>query len=199
MDVPYTLDEATSSNDIMFMERASSQRHRHQHRGRRFPLDCSARAGRTIGSGRAPMSPGRPPAQSIPRSSATPERGNRAVWRRSSASRCQLVNEKGLLDPSSAATPSSCSSRRVNRVTGAQTLTLSDRPELRIDPTAIITTGAIANVSGAQVYSVEAAAHLRAAVLPGRVLLVQRRPASTSPACPISTVPRAATRRRATC
>jgi len=24
MDVPYTLDEATSSNDIMFMERASS-------------------------------------------------------------------------------------------------------------------------------------------------------------------------------
>jgi phosphate-selective porin OprO/OprP len=45
-----------------------------------------------------------------------------------------------------------------NLVTGAQTLTLSDRPELRIDPTALVTTGAIANVSGAQVYSVEAAA-----------------------------------------
>jgi phosphate-selective porin OprO and OprP len=45
-----------------------------------------------------------------------------------------------------------------NLVTGAQTLTLSDRPELRIDPTALITTGAIANVSDAQVYSVEAAA-----------------------------------------
>ena len=37
-------------------------------------------------------------------------------------------------------------------------LTLSDRPELRIDPTVILTTGAIANVSGAQVYSAEAAA-----------------------------------------
>src|SRR5215467_3075348 len=36
-------------------------------------------------------------------------------------------------------------------------LTLSDRPELRIDPTTLISTGAIANVSGAQVYSVEAA------------------------------------------
>jgi len=45
-----------------------------------------------------------------------------------------------------------------NLVTQAQTLTLSDRPELRIDPTSLISTGAIANVSGAQVYGVEAAA-----------------------------------------
>jgi phosphate-selective porin OprO/OprP len=41
---------------------------------------------------------------------------------------------------------------------GKRTLTLSDRPELRIDPTSILTTGAIANVSHAEVYSVEAAA-----------------------------------------
>src|SRR4029078_2638123 len=45
-----------------------------------------------------------------------------------------------------------------NQITGAQTLTLSDRPELRIDPTTLISTGALAGVSGAQVYSVEAAA-----------------------------------------
>jgi phosphate-selective porin OprO/OprP len=45
-----------------------------------------------------------------------------------------------------------------NLVTTAQTLTLSERGELRIDPTTLISTGAIANVSGAQVYSVEAAA-----------------------------------------
>ena len=44
-----------------------------------------------------------------------------------------------------------------NEITGAQTLTLSDRPELRIDPTTLISTGALAGVSGAQVYSVEAA------------------------------------------
>ena len=44
-----------------------------------------------------------------------------------------------------------------NQVTGAQTLALSDRPELRLDPTTLITTGALAGVSGAQVYSAEAA------------------------------------------
>jgi phosphate-selective porin OprO/OprP len=45
-----------------------------------------------------------------------------------------------------------------NLVANTQTLTLSDRPELRIDPTTLISTGAIANVAGAQVYGVEAAA-----------------------------------------
>src|SRR5882757_2158267 len=45
-----------------------------------------------------------------------------------------------------------------NLIAGTQTLTLNDRPELRIDPTTIVTTGAIAGVSGAQVYSAEAAA-----------------------------------------
>src|SRR6201999_1692910 len=44
-----------------------------------------------------------------------------------------------------------------DEITGAQTLTLSDRPELRIDPTSLITTGALAGVSGAQVYSGETA------------------------------------------
>ena len=41
---------------------------------------------------------------------------------------------------------------------GKRTLTLSDRPELRIDPAVLLNTGAIANVSHAEVYSVEAAA-----------------------------------------
>src|SRR5262249_1794668 len=45
-----------------------------------------------------------------------------------------------------------------NLVGNSFTLTLSDRPELRIDPTVIITTGAMSGVSGAQVYSAEAAA-----------------------------------------
>ena len=45
-----------------------------------------------------------------------------------------------------------------NLVTGAQTVTLSDRPELRIDPTTLISTAAIANASSVQVYGVEAAA-----------------------------------------
>jgi phosphate-selective porin OprO/OprP len=44
-----------------------------------------------------------------------------------------------------------------NLIAGTQTLTLSSRSEMRIDPTALISTGAIAGVSGAQVYSAEAA------------------------------------------
>ena len=43
-------------------------------------------------------------------------------------------------------------------VAGKRTLTLSDCPELRIDPAVLLNTGAIANVSNAEVYSVEAAA-----------------------------------------
>ena len=39
----------------------------------------------------------------------------------------------------------------------SQTLTLNDRPELRIDPTTLVSTGALADVSAAQVYSAEAA------------------------------------------
>ena len=45
-----------------------------------------------------------------------------------------------------------------NLIANTQTLTLSDRSELRIDPTTLISTGAIAGASGAQVYSAEAAA-----------------------------------------
>jgi Phosphate-selective porin O and P len=52
-----------------------------------------------------------------------------------------------------------------NLIAGTQTLTLSDRPELRIDPTTLISTGALAGVSG----------NVRPAVLPGRILLVQCR------------------------
>jgi phosphate-selective porin OprO/OprP len=44
-----------------------------------------------------------------------------------------------------------------NLIAGTQTLTLNDRPELRIDPTTLVSTGALAGVSGAQVYSAEAA------------------------------------------
>jgi phosphate-selective porin OprO and OprP len=45
-----------------------------------------------------------------------------------------------------------------NLVDNSFALTLSDRPELRIDPTVIITTDTMSGVSGAQVYSGEAAA-----------------------------------------
>jgi phosphate-selective porin OprO/OprP len=57
-----------------------------------------------------------------------------------------------------------------NLIANTQTLTLSDRPELRIDPTTLVTTGAMANVSGAQVYSVEAAGTYGPLILQGEYL-----------------------------
>jgi phosphate-selective porin OprO/OprP len=46
-------------------------------------------------------------------------------------------------------------------------ITLSDRPELRIDPTSILTTAAINNVSGANVYEAEVAGGYKSLYLQG--------------------------------
>ena len=47
MDLPYTLDEATSSNDILFMERASVRHHRARTSPPATSAPPSARAGST--------------------------------------------------------------------------------------------------------------------------------------------------------
>ena len=74
---------------------------------------------------------------------------------------------------------------------GSRSLEISDRPEVRIDPTQIVgaaniqngSSSSIANVSHAQVYSVEAAGNWGpgASLFPRRVLLVQRRPPLVRP------------------
>ncbi|RXH26308.1 porin [Bradyrhizobium nanningense] len=155
MDIPYTLDEATSSNDILFMERASAG-----------VIATNIAAGdfrSTFGTHwwndvfwagayvTGPTTGAIHSASSITPPGTTEQYG--AVARAAG----QIVSGKDyslhlgadaewLIQPPH------------NLVTGAQTVTLSDRPELRIDPTALISTGAIANASGAQVYSIETAA-----------------------------------------
>jgi phosphate-selective porin OprO/OprP len=150
MDVPYTLDEATSSNDIMFMERASSQAiaagiaagDNRSTFGMRWHNDRVWLGGYVTG-----------PTSGANHSGAVSTEQYGAVGRAA----FQVVDNgystlhiggdaEFLFKPSH------------NYTTNTQTLTLADRPELRIDPTTILTTGALANVSGAQVYSVEAAA-----------------------------------------
>jgi phosphate-selective porin OprO/OprP len=148
MDTPYTLDEATSSNDIMFMERASSQviasnlaagdnRFAAGIRGNTDRLWAGAYfTGPTSGTSHV---------------GGTAEQSGafgRVTY--------QVLQDKNyslhiggdveiLMNPQGSAPGTNPS------------LTLSDRPELRIDPTSILSTGAIANVDGAQVYSAEAA------------------------------------------
>jgi phosphate-selective porin OprO/OprP len=155
MDVPYTLDEATSSNDLMFMERASSQAiatsiaggDNRSVFGARWNNDWAWAGAYLTG----PTSGAIHSASSITPAGMTEQYGG------FTRVTLQLVNDKAytlhvggnaefLIKPA------------LNRVTNTQTLTLSDRPELRIDPTAILSTGVIANVSSAQVYSAEVAA-----------------------------------------
>src|SRR5712672_2017245 len=155
IDVPYTLDEATSSNDILFLERASSQVIAANIAASDFRSAAGARwytDSFWIGA----YATG-PTAGAIHSASSTNPNGTTEQLGAAARVAGQVVNGKDyslhiggdaefLIDPPH------------NLVTGAQTLTLSDRPELRIDPTTLISTGALAGVSGAQVYSAEAAA-----------------------------------------
>jgi phosphate-selective porin OprO/OprP len=163
MDVMYTLDEATSSNDIMFMERASPGI---------VASNIAAGDFRSAAGGRwyddrfwfgayatGPLSGAvhsGTPTSAIAATAVTEQYGGVA------RAAVQVVSGKDAsgrdyslhlgADAEALFKPS------INRVTGAETLTLSDRPELRIDPTTLLTTGAIASVQNAQVYSAEAAA-----------------------------------------
>ncbi|MBR0718844.1 porin [Bradyrhizobium liaoningense] len=154
MDLPITIDEAMSSNDIPFMERSSANVIAVNMAAGDFRSTFGTRwfndsfwigayvTGPTTGAIHS--------ASSISPNGMTEQLGAaaRAAGQLISGKDYSLHlggNAQWLLR-----TPH-------NLVTGAQTLTFSDRPELRIDPTTLISTGAIANVSGAQIYSVEAA------------------------------------------
>ena len=153
--LPYTLDEATSSNDILFLERASSQV---------IAVNIAAGDPRSAfgarwyndrfwaGAYATGPSPGEiHSASSTNPSGSTEQLGAvaRVAGQAISGNGYSLhlgADAEFLIKPPH------------NLVDNSFTLTLSDRPELRIDPTVIITTGAMSGVSGAQVYSAEAAA-----------------------------------------
>jgi phosphate-selective porin OprO/OprP len=154
MDVPYTLDEATSSNDILFMERATSQV---------IAANIAAGDFRSTFGGRwygdwfwvGAYVTGPTSGAIHSGSSALP---NGATEQYGGFGRVALHYTEGDFTFHVGGDAQFLFKPAFNRITGTQTLTLSDRPELRIDPTTIISTGAIASVSGAQVYSAEAAA-----------------------------------------
>ena len=163
MDLPWTLDESTSSNDILFMERASAGIIAQNIAAGDFRSAAGTRwwnddfwagayvTGPTSGS----IHSANVPAGTLPTSTSVVAASEQygAVVRAAG----QVVSGPDYSFHLGADAEWLIQPPR-NLVTGAQTLTLSDRPELRIDPTTLITTGAIANVSGAQVYGVEAAA-----------------------------------------
>jgi phosphate-selective porin OprO/OprP len=154
MDLPYTMDESMSSNDILFMERSSAQ-----------VIAVNIAAGdirSTVGArwyndrfwigayATGPVGGAIHSASSVNPNGTSEQAG--AVARAAG----QVVSGKDYSLHLGADAEFLISPPK-NQITSAQTLTLSDRLELRIDPTAIVSTGALAGVSGAQVYSVEAA------------------------------------------
>jgi phosphate-selective porin OprO/OprP len=187
-DTPYTLEEATSSNDIMFMERASSQQIAANIAAGDFrsaaglrgyndwiwagayatgPTTGTTHSDTTAFTGLVPTVPAGCTGAVLPLkcSAATTVGVTTAGASEQYGSFARLTFQplsgqgysvhiggdvEWLLSPPVG--PATLGAP------GKRTLTLSDRPELRIDPTAILTTGAIANVSHAEVYSVEAAA-----------------------------------------
>jgi phosphate-selective porin OprO/OprP len=164
MDILYTMDEATSSNDIMFMERASSGVIAANIAASDFRSTVGARwyddrfwAG-AYATG--PATGAIHSASSINPNGTTEQFGATAR----AAAQVLSTNDYTLHiggDAQWLIRPPH------NLVTGAQTVTLSDRPELRIDPTTLISTGALAGVSAAQVYSAEAAATVGSLFLQG--------------------------------
>lgn len=154
MDLPITLDEAMSSNDLPFMERASSGAIARSFAADDFRSAFGARWFNDVfwagGYVTGPTTGAIHSASSVNPPGTTEQLGAAARVAGQVVSGKDYSLHLGadvefLIKPPH------------NLVANTQTLTLSDRPELRIDPTALISTGAMANVSGAQVYSVEAA------------------------------------------
>jgi phosphate-selective porin OprO/OprP len=154
MDVLYTLGESMSSNDILFMERASSNV---------IATNIAAGDFRSAAGGRwyndwfwigayatGPSSGAIHSGSSTSPAATTEQLGGvaRAVLQYTAAKDVTFHlggDAEFLFNPPH------------NIIANTYTLTLSDRPELRIDPTSILSTGSMTNVKNAAVYSVEAA------------------------------------------
>jgi phosphate-selective porin OprO/OprP len=155
MKVPYALDEATSANDILFLERTASEviaaniaaGNRRSAIGARWYNDIFWAGAYATG----------PSAGAIHSASSTSPNGETEQLGAVARVAGQVIsgNDYSLhlgADAEFLIRPPH------NLVDNSFTLTLGARPELRIDPTEIINTGSIAGVSAAQVYSAEAAA-----------------------------------------
>lgn len=154
-DLPWTLDNATSSNDILFMERASAGVVATGIAAGDFRSAIGSRWWNDVFWAGAYVTG--PTTGAIHSASSVTPNGSTEQYGFISRAAGQLISNKDytlhlggnaewLIQPPR------------NLVTGAQTVTLSDRPELRIDPTTLVSTAAIANSSSVQVYGLEAAA-----------------------------------------
>jgi phosphate-selective porin OprO/OprP len=164
MDLPYTLDEATSSNDHLFMERASASNVATNIAAGDFRSAAGTRWFSDVLWAGAYLTG--PATGAIHSESSVAPNGTTEQYGAVARIAGQPISGKDYSLHIGADAEWLIQPPR-NLATMAQTVTLSDRPELRIDPTTLVSTGAIANASGAQVYSVEAAATYGSLILQG--------------------------------
>jgi phosphate-selective porin OprO/OprP len=170
MDVPWTLEEATSSNDLMFLERSSAQVIAATFGGGDFRSAFGARsnndrywlgafltgpdagalhtAGASCNTGTTAVTAGTPCVTSAQMTGLGPQlsflaRGGYQLVQENNATFHIGFNYANLFAPRTGA--------------NLDAIQLTDRPELRIDPTTFLNTGNIP-ASGGQVYGVEIAA-----------------------------------------
>lgn len=155
MDLAWTMDESTSSNDIAFMERASVGIVAQNIAAGDFRSAAGARWYNDVFYAGAYVTG--PTTGAIHSASSALPPGTSEQYGATARVAGQVVSGNDYSVHLGADAEWLIQPPR-NLIANTQTLTLSDRPELRIDPTTLISTGAIANVSGAQVYGVEAAA-----------------------------------------
>src|ERR1700686_1669108 len=154
MDLPYTLDEASSSNDIPFMERAASGITATNIAAGDFRSTAGARwYTDTFWAGAYATGP---TTGAIHSASSINPPGTTEQFGAIARAAGQIVSGKDYSLHIGGDAEWLIRAPH-NLIANTQTLTLSDRPEVRIDPTTLVSTGAIAGVSGAQVYSAEAA------------------------------------------
>jgi phosphate-selective porin OprO/OprP len=172
-DIPWTLDEATSNNDLMFLERSSSQVVATEFGGGDFRSALGARsnndrywfggyltgpnsgalhtAGASCNTGTVAVTAGTPCVTSAQMTGLGPQfafltRGSYQVVQTPNATLHLGFNYANLFAPRVLANESA--------------IQLFDRPELRVDPTTFLNTGFIP-ASGGQVYGAEVAASLQ--------------------------------------
>ncbi|HIJ37479.1 MAG TPA: porin [Rhodospirillaceae bacterium] len=158
LDIPFTLDEATSSNDIMFLERSSSQVVATQFGGGDFRSGLGLRSNNQrywAGAYLTGPQSGAPHTGANDGNFAALGRFGYQIWQDTESAIHFGANAGHLFNSRVNSTTTSASS--ISTTAANNGLALSDRPELRIDPTVLLNTGTIPSHSGS-VYGLEAAA-----------------------------------------
>lgn len=163
MTTPFTLEQATSSNDIMFVERPSSQAIAASIMAGSYRSALGVRSNdNRYWTGVYLTGPTSGAAHTTGEQMGAFGRASYQVLQNPEYSLHLGVDAGGLLKPPT--------------VAGIRTITLSDRPELRVDPIAILSTGALGTaanpVDDAAVYGVEAAVGYRSLFAQGEYLRI---------------------------